>query len=189
MSGGFKVYPVTSSRWADLEGLFGERGACGGCWCMAWRLRNKDWVAGTGAQNKRSLKKIVLAGGQPGLLGYRDGRPVAWCSVAPRETFVFLTKSRVLKPVDDRPVWSVSCLFVEKPYRRQGNSVHIIRAAVEFAGKQGARMVEGYPVVPTMTRTPDPFVWTGIPSAFREAGFREVSRRSATRPIMRFEIR
>ena len=179
---------MTPSRWPDLVELFGERGACGGCWCMVWRLRNKDWVAGKGRGNRRALKKIVDSGAKPGILGYVGGRPVAWCAVAPREHYPSLSRSRVLAPVDDQPVWSVSCLFVLKPFRRQGISSQMLGAAAAHAARRGARIVEGYPVVPTMERTPDAFAWTGLPSAFRKAGFREVLRRSKTRPIMRLEV-
>ena len=181
--------PATPSRWADIERLFGERGACGGCWCMTWRLRNKEYTAGKGAKNKRAFKKIVTSGETPGVIGYLGGEPIAWCAVAPRQVYTTLERSRVLKPVDDKPVWSISCLFVLKPYRRKGVSVRMLKAAAEFAGKRGAKIVEGYPVLPTMDKTPDPFVWTGIPSAFRKAGFKEVARRSKTRPIMRRVVR
>ncbi len=180
--------PVTPSRWADLEALFGERGACGGCWCMAWRLPSRQWREGKGAANRRAMRRIVASGEKPGILGYLGGEPVAWCSVAPREKFVFLANSRVLRPVDDAPVWSVSCLFVKKPHRRLGISAKMLRAAAEFAARRGAGIVEGYPVAPAMKKTPDPFLWTGVPAAFRAAGFREVLRRSPGRPIMRFEM-
>lgn len=155
---------------------------------MAWRLRNKDWVSGKGARNKRALKKIVMAGERPGVLGYVGKQPISWCAVAPRETYPFLERSRVLRPPDDEQVWSISCLFVLKPYRRRGISVSMLKAAVEFAAKRGATIVEGYPTEPIVGHTPDPFLWTGTPSAFRKAGFREVLRRSNTRPIMRLTI-
>ena len=177
--------PATASRWRDVERLFGERGACGGCWCMAWRMTNREWTAGKGAANKRALKKLVLGGAKPGVLAYRGREPIGWCAVAPREDYPTLARSRVLKPVDDVPVWSISCLFVARPYRKRGLSSRLLRAAARFAGTQGARAVEGYPIEPTMERTPDPFVWLGVPSAFVRAGFREVLRRSRTRPIMR----
>ena len=93
-----------------------------------------------------------------------------------------------LEPIDEQPVWSISCLFVLKPLRRRGISAALLRAAVELARTRGARIVEGYPVVPTMAKAPDPFIWTGVPSSFERAGFREVLRRSRTRPIMRYEI-
>jgi GNAT superfamily N-acetyltransferase len=182
------VHPATPERWRDLETLFGERGACGGCWCMAWRLPRKEWDAGKGARNKKALKKIVAKGEVPGIIGYVNDEPVAWCAVAPREVYSFLERSRVLKPIDDEPVWSISCLFVLKPYRRKGVSVQMLEGAVEFARSRGAGIVEGYPVEPYDARTPDPFIWTGTPSAFRKAGFKEAARRSKTRPIMRRAI-
>ncbi len=180
---------ATPSRWNDIERLFGERGACGGCWCMVWRLRNKDWVAAKGAGNKRAFKKIVTSGSKPGVLAYHGREPVAWCAVAPREEYESLAHSRVLAPVDDRPVWSISCLFVLRPYRRRGVSVPLLRAAVELAARRGARIVEGYPTQPHAKKAPDAFIWTGVPSAFRGAGFKEVARRSKTRPIMRYLVR
>jgi GNAT superfamily N-acetyltransferase len=183
-----KFAPATASRWPDLEKLFGERGACGGCWCMFWRLPRREFDARKGTGNKRGLQRIVTAGEKPGILAYDGQEAIGWCAVAPRERYVALERSRILKPVDVRPVWSISCLFIKKPYRRKGVSAQLLRAAVEFAEKQGARVIEGYPVEPSMEKMPDPFLWHGVPSAFKAAGFKEVLRRSKSRPIMRFEI-
>jgi len=180
-----KFRAVTPSRWADVERLFGPRGACAGCWCMAWRLARKDWVAGQGAKNRRAFRRIVTSGSKPGVLAYHGKEPIGWCAVAPRGEYVALARSRVLAPVDDRPVWSISCLFVSRPYRGRGVSVRLLRAAVELAAKQGASLVEGYPTRPFTEKAPDAFLWTGTPSAFVEAGFEEVARRTETRPIMR----
>jgi GNAT superfamily N-acetyltransferase len=181
--------PLTPSRWKDFETLFGERGACGGCWCMLPRLRRSDFEKQKGAGNKRAMKRLVESGPPPGLLAYADGRPVAWCALAPRETYHALSNSRILKPVDDQPVWSVVCFFVAKPYRRRGFSTRLLDEAAKYARKQGARIVEGYPVEPkTETRSPDVFVWTGLASAFQKAGFEEVARRSPARPIMRRRV-
>lgn len=180
--------PATRDRWGHLEELFGERGACGGCWCMFWRLPRKQFDAGKGVGNKRALKRLVSTGREPGLIAYLKREPIGWCALAPRQDYVALERSRILKPLDDQPVWSVSCLFIKKGYRRRGVSTLLLRAALEFAAKHGARIVEGYPVEPSMEKMPDPFLWHGIPSAFLRAGFREVERRSPTRPIMRFEI-
>lgn len=186
---GIKFRPATPSRWKDLETLFGERGACGGCWCMFWRLPRKEWSAGKGVRNRRALARLVAAGARPGILAYDGREAVGWCAVAPRPVYVALARSRVLKAVDDAEVWSISCLFVRRSHRRRGISARLIAAASEWAGKQGARIVEGYPIEPTMEKTPDAFVWLGVPSAYRRAGFREVARRSPKRPIMRRILR
>jgi GNAT superfamily N-acetyltransferase len=181
--------PLTRQRWADLEELFGARGACGGCWCMYWRLKRADFDRGKGEANRDAFRHVVESGPPPGLLAYHDGRPVGWVAVAPRETTPGLDRSRVLKRVDDEPVWSVSCLFVVKGYRRRGVSARLIEAAVHFARERGAAVVEGYPVEPVKDNVPAPFVWTGLASAFRKAGFVEVARRSPTRPVMRHTLR
>lgn len=194
----FTFHPATADRWGDIEELFGERGACGGCWCMFWRLPRKEFDQNKGSGNKRAFKKIVMGqprsaarpnkGHAPGIIAYRDKEPIGWCAVAPREEYLALERSRILKPVDDKPVWSISCLFIKKPYRRKGVSALLLRAAVEFAANHGATVIEGYPVEPSMDKMPDPFLWHGVPSAFKAAGFHEVLRRSKSRPIMRFEI-
>jgi len=155
---------------------------------MAWRLRNKDWVEGKGEKNREAFRRIVGRGEQPGVLAYLGDEPIAWCAVAPREAYSFLERSRVLAPVDEKPVWSISCIFVLRPYRRQGVSVRLLRAAAELAAGRGARIVEGYPVEPRLDKAPDAFIWTGTPAAFLRAGFSEVARRSETRPIMRLEL-
>jgi GNAT superfamily N-acetyltransferase len=183
-----KFQAATASRWTDIEKLFGERGACGGCWCMFWRVPRKQYEANKGTANKRALKKIITSGRKPGIIAYSGKEPVAWCAVAPREDYVALANSRLLKPVDDKPVWSISCLFIKKAYRRQGISARMLKAAIAFAASHGAKVVEGYPVDPSMERMPDPFLWHGTTSAFKAAGFKEVLRRSESRPIMRFEM-
>lgn len=177
--------PLTMKRWSDFEKLFGERGACGGCWCMSWRLKRSDFIKQKGEKNKKAMKKIVSSGEVPGIIAYSEGEPIAWCSVAPREKFPALERSRVLARVDEKSVWSIVCLFIAKPFRRKGVSAKLLRASVEYAKKHGTKIVEGYPFE-LKTDLPDPFVWTGLASAYRKAGFVEVLRRSKTRPIMRY---
>src|SRR5262245_49380962 len=182
-------HAVTPDLWPDLEKLFGENGACGGCWCMVWRLKRSEWVKGKGKSNRIALQTIVERDQRPGLLAYIGHEPIGWISIAPRKEFIALERSRILSPVDETPVWSISCLFVAKPYRRQGVSVKLIDAAVKSAAKQGAKVVEAYPYVPYAVAMPAVFAWTGIASAFEQAGFVEVARRSKARPIMRRKCR
>lgn len=184
-----RFFPLTPERWPDFEELCGVRGACGGCWCTYWLLPRSQFDAGKGAGNKQTIKQIIEAGRVPGLLAYMEGHPAGGCALAPREAYPVLERSRVLKRVDDLPVWSVVCFFVAKQFRRKGVTVGLLKAAVEHAASQGARIIEGYPVEPKEEGdVPAPFAYTGLASAFRRAGFVEVMRRSETRPIMRFII-
>jgi GNAT superfamily N-acetyltransferase len=183
-----RCVPATADRWDDLEELFGSRGACGGCWCMAWRKRKKDFDAGKYEVNRRALKKLTASKVPPGVLLYSGDEVVGWCSIAPRTEFVRLEASRVLAPVDDKPVWSVSCFFVKKGFRNQGLSVELLNGAMEFARKHGAKIIEGYPNDLTDT-LPDAFVWTGLMGSYKRAGFKEAVRRSAAKPIVRKELK
>lgn len=206
-----KIQPLTPAHWTDFEKLFGKRGACGGCWCMFMRLPRATFEQQKGLKNKKAMHRLVKANDAPGLLAYAQGEPVGWCSVSPREKFSALERSRILQPVDDQPVWSVTCFFVAKGFRRQGVTVELLKAAIAYVKKRGGKILEGYPVEPASTSSaaaaastgsastssaaagakkmqPDTFMWTGLASAFRKAGFKEALRRSTTRPIMRYYI-
>lgn len=179
-----QFHPATPDRWHDIEWLFGERGACAGCWCMWWRLSRSEWSRNKGNRNRKALRNLVCSGAEPGVVAYADGKPAGWCAIAPRQEYPSLERSRILKPVDEQRVWSVTCFFVSRHFRRKGLSGQLLKAAVDFARDKGAHIVEGYPHDQTHA-TADVFVFTGLASAFRKAGFKEVARRSKTRPIMR----
>ena len=152
---------------------------------MYWRLKRKDFEAKKGNRNKRAMKKLINSGVIPGLLAFNNTEPVGWCSVALRDDFLVLENSRILKRIDDKPVWSVACLFIKKNYRNRGVSVQLLKAAKKYVKEQGGRILEGYPVEPKKDKMPDAFAWTGLASAFLKAGFKEQIRHSETRPIMR----
>ena len=155
---------------------------------MLWRLPRKQMQAGIGAGNRQAMKAIFDDGQVPGLIAWHEGIAVGWVQIDERSAFPRLSTSRVLQPVDDQPVWSVSCFLVHKPFRHQGLSVALLRAACDLAGARGAGMVEGYPVDPPKKNYAPVYAWTGFLGAFREAGFVETERRSPTRPIMRRQL-
>lgn len=177
--------PLTPDRWGDFVALFGQRGACGGCWCMFDRRPRAEWLAQKGAGNRRAMKRLVDGGTIPGILAYAGTEPIGWCAVAPRSEILSLARSRTLKPIDDRPVWSVTCFFVARGHRRRGLSTSLLEAAAAYVKRRGGRILEGYPVVPSTGTLPDAFAWTGLDTAYRRAGFEEVARPSRTRAIMR----
>jgi GNAT superfamily N-acetyltransferase len=181
--------PLTTENWQDFETLFGQRGACGGCWCMFWKKPRKQYHADVYEKNRLDQKRIVEKGVIPGILAYLDGQPVGWCAFEPRENYPALSRSRILKPIDDKPVWSVTCFFVDKNFRKQGVTVALLKEVLKYVSSKGGRIVEGYPVEVVGDKAPDPFIFTGTASAYKRAGFVEVARRSATRPIFRYKIK
>lgn len=155
---------------------------------MLWRKNPGEFKAHKGDANRRSMQGLAKSDAASGILAFEDSMAVGWCALAPREEYSALGRSRILKPIDDQPVWSVSCFFIDKARRRNGLSVKLLEAAVDYASARGARIVEGYPVDPDKTNYPAVYAWTGLAKAFKKAGFEECIRRSPTRPIMRRKI-
>lgn len=179
-----QTHPLTPARWADFARLFRKSGACAGCCRQWWRLQHAQWVAQNGAGDRRTMRLLVKSGKPTGVLTYAAGRVAGWCAVAPRAEYGRLANSLVLQPVDDQPVWSVTCFFVALESRRRGFTGALLNAATDFAHRCGAQCLEGYPTEPAREQA-DAFVYTGLASAFRRARFREVARRSPRRPIFR----
>jgi GNAT superfamily N-acetyltransferase len=182
------IKPLSSYTWKDFETLFGERGACGGCWCMSWRLSRADFEKKKGESNKRAMKKLIGNNEQIGVIAFLNGKPIGWCAVAPREKFIKLENSRVLKRIDDEPVWSITCFFLAKEFRRKGYSVELLKGVIDFCKKKKVKIIEAYPIIPYSSNIPAAFAWTGILSSFKKAGFEIAKRWSKARPIMRYYI-
>lgn len=180
-----EVHPLTPDRWDDLVELFGRPGASipRGCWCMYYRGSGKQY-AQTGAINRVALKDLVDREYVPGLIGYEDARPVGWVSLGPREDFARLRRSPVAKPVDDQPVWSIVCFFVDVRARGKGISKALLEAAVNYARSKGVATLEGYPV-DKAERSLGEQLWWGAKPIYDRAGFREVARRKPSRPVVR----
>ena len=119
---------------------------------------------------------------------YQKHEPCGWCSVAPREQFKSLERSRVLKRLDEEPVWSLVCFFIQKHYRGQGLGEKLIRGAVEFVKSQGGHIIEAYPTPPREKKLPPVSSFMGIPKIFERVGFQEVHRPSSRKIIMRYYI-
>jgi GNAT superfamily N-acetyltransferase len=177
------VHPLTADRWADLEALFGPRGAFEGCWCMYWRLKGEEFGRLRGPRAREALRELAGREPAPGLLAYLDGRPAGWCAVGPREAFGRAQRSAALRPVDDEPgCWAVPCFFVDRAARGAGIARALLEAAAAHAAASGARLLEGFPVEPPVGAEA---AYRGVPAMFERAGFGEVARRSARRPVLR----
>jgi GNAT superfamily N-acetyltransferase len=187
LSGSVEFHPLVPERWLDLEKLFGKHGASGGCWCMWWRQTRSEFSRQHGEPNRLAFKAVVDSGVVPGLLAYSDVQPVGWCAVEPRESYPALDRSRTLARIDDEPVWSITCFYINRHFRGKGLMRGLLAAAIDWSGKQGAEIVEAYPV-DSQVRLSNASVYTGVVPVFREAGFVEVLRRSKRRPIMRKSV-
>jgi GNAT superfamily N-acetyltransferase len=184
-----EVYPLSKDRWSDLVELFSRPGGAivRGCWCMYYRRSGRTGKI-TSKMNKNALHSLVRGGYVPGLIGYEQGRPVGWISLGRREDYAKLQRSPVMKPVDDKRVWSIVCFFVDAQYRGRGIAEQLLKAAIDYARSRGVTLLEAYPVDKPMRSHPD-FMWFGAKKMYDRAGFKEVARRKEARPVVRKSLR
>jgi GNAT superfamily N-acetyltransferase len=172
MSGDLEFHAVTAERWPDLQALFSaaadtEAGNPAGCWCMEWRMDRATWRAGSGEPNRAAMERFIQEGNAPGILAYRGGETVGWCSIAPRRTLFGLKEVAAYRNFENPAVWTVSCFYVPPSARGQGMTSALLRAAVEHAAAGGAKIVEGYAAA-------DADSYMGRLSTFQKAGFEVV---------------
>jgi predicted GNAT family acetyltransferase len=183
-----KFQPLTPGNWNQFEELMGERGGCGGCWCMSPRLSSKEFSENKYNGNKKSMQNLVNANKPTGLMAIYKNEPVGWIALAPREDYTRIERSRALKRIDDKPVWSITCFFVKKEFRKVGLSQSLIKGAVAYAKKNKIKTLEAYPFIPYSDKVPAAFLWFGILSAFTNNGFKVVRQNSKSRAMVRLDV-
>ena len=167
--------------WPDFTNLFQSRGGPNSCWCMVWRSTAAEARQRDGSSRRAAMKSRVDAGVPIGILGYHRGAAIAWCSIAPRSTY------RPLRSMDAKPAetgWSLSCFFIKREFRGQRLVVQVLRAAIEHAARNGATVVEAYPV----DAASPSYRFMGFVDTFSKAGFQEVGRAGQRRHVMRLPI-
>lgn len=180
-----EVHPLTEARWPDLEALFGPQGAFMGCWCAYWRLRHTDFGETAAAEHRTVLHDRACSDRPPGLLAYRDGEPVAWVSVEPRERFEAFAHARVYRAVDDVPVWTVTCFYLREDVRGEGLTTHLLEAVTAHVRERGGTAVEGYPEDPDDLASGGTPGYMGLSPAFEGAGFERLGELSNGRGVYR----
>lgn len=179
------VRPLKTDDWPTIVQLFGDKGACGGCWCMWPRVPRggKLWQESQGKPNRDNFRKLIRAGRVHGVLAFAGDEPVGWCSFGPRQDFPRLETVRALKRQSTHDTWSIVCFYILPRWRGCGVATRLLEAATARAFALGAREIEGYPVVPKKGRMPGVFAWTGVPALFERQGYDELDRPDASRPI------
>ncbi len=181
MPGRLTFKPVTRTTAGDFEALFGATGAPKYCWCMAWRATPDEIKDSKSPARHRQMLRRIADGVPVGLIGYENGQPAAWVSVAPRDTF------RGLGGPDAEPgesVWSLTCMYVPRQQRGQGRGRELVEAAIAYARKRKADVLEAYPVAPDSPS----YRFMGFVPLFEEFGFVELGKAGTRRHVMRLTL-
>lgn len=178
---GFEFHAMTPLLLEDLERFSLAHGKFRYCSCMRWRMSSAEWSRSTKEERVAALEDLVRSGTPVGVLVYLDGEVVGWCSIAPRETYRAIERSRTIHRVEGENVWSVVCFFLDRRVRHRGLTVELLRAAVELARTEGAAAVEGYPSTPGSGL----YRYMGSIEAFRAVGFEDVTPEGSSRTVVR----
>jgi GNAT superfamily N-acetyltransferase len=183
-----ELVELTPHTWPLFEVLMGERGGCGGCWCMLYRLPTATFKEQKYEGNKEAMRALVKQHQPIGLMAIVDHEPIGWIAVSPREDVPRIDQSRTLPRMGTQPVWSISCFFVRKEFRRQGVSRALIDGAILWARQHRIEVLEAYPAIPYAKKISDSFLWSGVLSSFKKSGFRLVKRNGKTKAMVRMEL-
>jgi GNAT superfamily N-acetyltransferase len=192
------VVPANEASWEDLQTVFGTRGQACRCQCQRYKLRRRESFRSFPAEERAHRLRQQTDCGHPesgttsGLVAYLGGEPVGWCAVEPRTAYEGLVRNNRVpwegrsEDKTDDTVWAVTCIFTRAGFRKRGISRALVRAAVDFARERGARAIEGYPMTTKNAILEELHV--GTEGVFANAGFKEVSRPTVRRVVMRVEF-
>jgi GNAT superfamily N-acetyltransferase len=193
------IRPLTPERLPDLASLFEQGGDPKWCWCAYFRIRGFDFSKGGKERHRAAMEAATYAAADddraPGLVAYDGDEAVGWISIGPREDYERLAYSTALKPLDDKPVWSIVCFVVGKKARGRGVATRLLDAGVDYARGHGARLLEAYPVdVAEGQRIASADAYRGTLTMFERAGFKVADWRTTpstrtSRPIVRRAVR
>ncbi len=180
--------PLVKESWHAFVQLFEPNGACDGCWCMWWKQNTKEYSAGRGENNRKAIRQLVIEGEKLGLLAFSpQGEVCGWIAVAPHDKYKRLENSRTLKPIDEQPVWSITCFYIDRNFRGMGLTSNLIKAALEYVKENGGTLIEAYPTIVDEGRVSSASIFSGVPQIFERLGF-EKAGEGGKRLIMRYQI-
>ena len=188
----WETHPVTPDRFEAFADVINGSRRANHCWCLSHRLRAREIEELGGGSREQAVRRLCEREHPPGVVTYRDGEPVGWCNIGPRTEITRLSGSRLIRPVDDLPVWSIVCVVVRPGHRRQGVTAPLFEGAVAYAASFGAPAVEAYPVDPP-GRMDLTMAFVGTKAMFVRAGFRVIGTTDAVasgmpRLIMRRDL-
>ncbi len=188
----WETHPLTPDRFEDFADVINRTRRANHCWCLSHRLRAGEIEELGGGSREQAMRSLCERDHPPGVVIYRDGEPVGWCNIGPRTEISRLANSRLIRPIDDLPVWSIVCVVVRSGHRRQGVTALLLEGAVAYAASHGAPAVEAHPVDPP-GRMDLTMAFVGTKSMFERAGFRVVGSTGAVasgmpRLIMRRDL-
>ncbi len=179
------IEPLSVDTWDAFAGLVERHGGIfGGCWCTYFHdcpAREPGYEG-----SRKAKRQLVEAGVAHAALVMVDGEAVAWAEFGtPAELPNIHHRKQYDAESDAVPDYRVTCIFVDKRFRRNGLARTALDGALDLIAAAGGGVVEGYPHEVGEKRMSNSFVYNGTRAMYEAAGFAFVRPKGLRNTVMR----
>jgi GNAT superfamily N-acetyltransferase len=142
----YAIKPLAADTWDAFARLVERHnGVFGGCWCTWFHTFHGEKTFT--AEGNRALKqRLVEEGRAHAALVFDGDEAIAWCQYgSPDELPNIHHRKEYEATRDELPDYRITCIFVDKRYRRKGVTEAALHGAVDLIAQAGGGVVEGYP--------------------------------------------
>ena len=170
----YEIKALSSETWPAFDDLvMRHNGIFGGCWCIWFHPDGPE--RGQGAEANRELKRRYVEEGKAHAALFFDGdEAIAWCEFGtPEELPTIHHRKQYDATKASDPDWRLTCIFIDKRYRRQGITELAIRGALDMIARAGGGVVEGYPhdLTDQTKKMSSSFLYNSTRSLYERLGF------------------
>jgi hypothetical protein len=171
--------------WKDFERLVQKHnGVWGGCWCRYFHPTPPEKIESK--EDARSYKlSLVKEDKSHAALVYDADTCVAWCQYGPPEELPNIMHKKEVESKMTIPDWRITCIFVDRDFRKKGLSLFALNGALELIKKSGGGVVESYPQDTEGKKISNSFLYNGTKEIFEIAGFNFEGKKGKNHCIMR----
>jgi ribosomal protein S18 acetylase RimI-like enzyme len=186
----FTIKALTSETWDDFAAMVERNtGLFGGCWCIWFHPDCAE--RGQGADGNRALKRRLVEEGKAHAALVFDGdKAVAWCEYGtPDELPNIHHRKQYLAESEQLPDYRLTCIYIDKGYRRNGLSALALQGALDLIAEAGGGTVEGYPQdLSDGRRVGNSFLYNGTRALYERAGFTYVRPKGKNHTVMTRQV-
>jgi len=183
----YTIQPLGPDTWPDFAALVERQGTgkmgAPACWCVNFHPGELD--VERNPDGRRALKKRLVADGRAHAALVFDGDvAVGWCQYGHPDELPGIHHRRDYEAgLFDLPDYRITCIFVDRRYRRKGLSAVALQGALDLISETGGGVVEGYPHDNQGKKKS--VLYNGTRTLFERAGFTYVRSKGTGNCVMR----
>jgi GNAT superfamily N-acetyltransferase len=182
------IKALSIETWKDFEQLVQKHnGVWGGCWCTAFHPKSPEQRRSAEA-TKAYKERLVKEDSAHAALLFVGDTCVAWCQFGPPQELPNIYHRKEVESKMTLPDWRITCIFVDRDYRKKGLSFVALNGALELIKNSGGGVVESYPQDTEGRKISNSFLYNGTKEIFEKAGFTYEGKKGKNHCIMRITL-